>query len=177
MKLRRSLDWKSWYYEVILPALRRLGPEGCDLALSRLGRAYARTSPGRRGEIGRAVARTRAVLGARWDEAEVARAVEANLARFSARDYPLDGLADDEVASRFEVEGAEHLDSAAAKGRGVIVVGSHLGAYLPAQHWLYRRGIPLRLLVQRPDTSRASYTGGSTWAGRSPSRAFSFAGR
>jgi hypothetical protein len=29
-------------------------------------------------------------------------------------------------------------------------VGSHLGAHIAGVHWLYRRGVPLRLLVQRP---------------------------
>ena len=29
-------------------------------------------------------------------------------------------------------------------------MGSHLGAHIAGVHWLFRRGIPLRLLVQRP---------------------------
>jgi lauroyl/myristoyl acyltransferase len=36
------------------------------------------------------------------------------------------------------------------RGRGAILVGSHLGAHIAGVHWLYRRGVPLRLLVQRP---------------------------
>ena len=36
------------------------------------------------------------------------------------------------------------------RGRGAVLVGSHLGAHVAGLHWLYRRGVPLRLLVQRP---------------------------
>ncbi len=150
MKLRHALSWKSWYYKAILPGLRRLGPEACDAALGAFGRAIAIADPGRRREIAGALARARAVLGAGWDEAATARAVAANLARYSARDYPLDGLADGDVLARFDVDGAGHLDAALARGRGVVVVGSHLGAHLPALHWLDRRGVPTRFLVQRP---------------------------
>ena len=150
MKLRHALSWKSWYYKVVLPGLRCLGPEASDAALTAFGRAIATASPSRRRQIAEAVARANRILGADWDEPDAADAVAANLARFSARDYPLDGVADEEVLTRFDVEGLEHLDSALAGGRGVVLVGSHLGAHVSAQHWLYRRGVPLRLLVQRP---------------------------
>jgi predicted LPLAT superfamily acyltransferase len=36
------------------------------------------------------------------------------------------------------------------RGHGAILVGSHLGGHIAALHWLYRRGLPMRLLVQRP---------------------------
>ena len=150
MKLRRALSWKSWYYKVLLPGLRRLGPGACDAALGAFGRGIVACQPARGRAIAEGLERARGVLGADWDLEATGRVVAANLARFSARDYPLDGLADDEVLGRFDVAGSEHLDSALAGGRGVIVVGSHLGAHLPAQHWLHRRGVPLRLLVQRP---------------------------
>ncbi len=149
MNPRHVLSWKSWYYKVVLPGLRTLGPEACDAALSAFGRVIS-ANPDRRRRIVEAVSRANGILGAGWDEPSTAEAVANNLARFSARDYPLDGVADDEVLSRFEVEGESHLDEALAKGRGVVLVGSHLGAHVSAQHWLYRRGVPLRLLVQRP---------------------------
>ena len=149
MNPRHVLSWKSWYYKVVLPALRRLGPDACDSALTLLGRAVA-SSPNRRREIAEAVQRANARLGSNWDEPATRRAVAANLARYSARDYPLDGLADDEVLARFDVRGAEHLDAALARNHGVVLVGSHLGAYVPALHWLDRKGLPTRLLVQRP---------------------------
>ena len=150
MSPRHALSWKSWYYNAVLPGLRRLGPGACDATLTAFGRAISASSPARRRAIAGAVARANSILGANWDEPVARRAVASNLARFSARDYPLDGVPDDEVLARFDVDGAEHLDSALAQGRGLVLVGSHLGAHVSAQHWLYRRGVPLRLLVQRP---------------------------
>ncbi len=150
MNPRHVLSWKSWYYKVVLPGLRKLGPETCDAALTAFGRAVATASPRRSHQIAEAIRRTNSILRANWDEPDACKAVAGNLARFSARDYPLDGLPDDEVLARFDVEGVEHLDEALAQGRGVVLVGSHLGAHVSAQHWLYRRGMPLRLLVQRP---------------------------
>jgi lauroyl/myristoyl acyltransferase len=150
MQLRRALSWKSWYYKVVLPGLRRLGPEACDSALSWFGRAIVRANSHQREEIARAVRDASAILGTGWDLTTTAQDVASNLARFSARDYPLDGVADADVLARFDVQGANHLDAALSQKRGVIIVGSHLGAYVSAHHWLYRRGVPLRLLVQRP---------------------------
>jgi lauroyl/myristoyl acyltransferase len=147
---RHVLSWKSWYYKVVLPGLRRLGPEACDEALALFGRAVAAANSGQRRRIARAVGRANSILQAGWDEPAVCRGVAANLARYSARDYPLDGVPDGEVLSRFDVRGIEHLDAALSQKRGVVLVGSHLGAHVPAFHWLDHKGIPTRLLVQRP---------------------------
>ncbi|WP_435008886.1 lysophospholipid acyltransferase family protein [Tundrisphaera lichenicola] len=149
MKLRRVLTWKSWYYNVALPILRMLGPGACDSSLGAIGRLVG-AGPARHREIASAVSRARSNLGAGWDERRTARLIAANLARYSARDYPLDGLTDQAALSRFDLRGSDHLERALASGRGVIVVGGHLGAHLPGLHWLYRRGIPLRSLIQRP---------------------------
>jgi lauroyl/myristoyl acyltransferase len=67
-----------------------------------------------------------------------------------ARDYPLDRLPVEDVLSRFEVRGYERLRATLANGRGAILVGSHLGAHIAGVHWLFRRGVAFRLLVQRP---------------------------
>ena len=48
------------------------------------------------------------------------------------------------------MRGYERLRATLAEGRGAILVGSHLGAHIAGVHWLFRRGVPLRLLVQRP---------------------------
>jgi lauroyl/myristoyl acyltransferase len=150
VSIRSVGSWKSWYYGAILPALRRLGPERGDALLGTLGRLTVAGSPARRRAIAGALDRARLVLGAGWEPDKSARAVAANIARFSARDVPLDGLTDAEALARFDVRGAEHLDAALAGGRGAIVVGSHLGAHVAGQHWLLRRGVPIRMLVQRP---------------------------
>ena len=71
--------------------------------------------------------------------------------RFLARDYPLDGARDADVLARFDGRGFEApAGCARARSRGAILVGSHLGGHIAGLHWLYRRGVPLRLLVQRP---------------------------
>jgi hypothetical protein len=143
------LSWKPLFFDVLLPALRRLGPARCDAALAGLGRLLAAWPPRRRALGLGPGAGTRGPRG-RLGTADDPRALAANIPRFLARDYPLEGVPDAEVFARFDVRGAEHLDAATAGGRGVILLGSHLGGYLAAVHWLHRRGVPLRLFVQRP---------------------------
>jgi lauroyl/myristoyl acyltransferase len=89
-------------------------------------------------------------LGADWSIETIWPLLAANLARFRARDYLLDRQPDLTVLERFEVRGYDRLGVALARGTGAILVGSHLGAHIAGVHWLYRRGVPLRLLVQRP---------------------------
>ncbi|WP_197446543.1 LpxL/LpxP family acyltransferase [Tautonia plasticadhaerens] len=146
---RHLTSWKPWFYRAMLPALRRLGPEGCDAALVAVGLVLG-TVPGRRGRIDRRLRSARSALGCVWD-LEVARSgLAGNLARFAARDCTLEGLADDEAIARFDVDGAGHLDAVLADGRGAILLGGHFGAYLSAMHWLVRRRVPMRAMVQRP---------------------------
>lgn len=139
MDLRRLLTWKTVFYEALLPAIRRLGPARGDAALAVLGRMAAWSRPSR--WAGRGPGRR---------DRRLRRDLAANAARFLARDYPLEGADDAEVYSRFAVNGFEHVASALDRGRGLILLGCHLGGYLAAVHWLDRRGVPLRLLVQRP---------------------------
>lgn len=142
-------SWKPWYYRALIPALCRLGPERCDKALERLGRIAARR-PGKVTKIEARLDAARRTLGASWDPVKARESLIGNLARFSARDCTLGGLADDDAIARFEVVGGEHLDRAIGSGRGVILLGCHFGAYLAAMHWLIRRRVPLRLMLQRP---------------------------
>jgi len=89
-------------------------------------------------------------LEADWNPKALRPALAANTLRFAARDYALDAAPDDEVLARFDVAGFDALQTALESGRGAIILGSHLGGYIAAMHWLHRRGVPLRLLVQRP---------------------------
>lgn len=150
MSFRHLLSWKALFYEALLPLLRRLGPMRGDAILGALGRAVSVFQPNRRRQIAASLARANEALGAGWDVPATARALAANIPRYLARDYPLDVADDADALARFDVSGARHLDDALAGGRGVILVGSHLGAHVAGLHWLYRRGVPLRLLVQRP---------------------------
>jgi lauroyl/myristoyl acyltransferase len=147
---RHILSWKTLFYDALLPALRRLSPGHADNVLRALGRVSGIWSRDRRQRID-VIGRAKSALGASsWDPATIARGMSANTARFVARDYPLDGLSDADFHARFDVQGDQNLSAALDEGRGLILLGSHLGAYLAAVHWLYRREIPLRLLVQRP---------------------------
>jgi lauroyl/myristoyl acyltransferase len=148
--IREALRWKFVFYELLLPALLRLGPAGYDASVCALGWAWAMIWPARRARLGRALSHAQQVLdldgpiAARWP------ALAANTARFLARDYALDVASDAAVFSRFRVEGEERLRLALALGRGAILVGSHMGAHLAGLHWLFRSDLPVRALIQRP---------------------------
>jgi lauroyl/myristoyl acyltransferase len=148
--LRRILSWKFVFYELLLPALRALGPLLGDAVLGYIGWLAISVRPRFKRLICSSLRRTSAALDADWSIEATWPALAANTARFLARDYPLDGQTDDDVLARFDVRGYERLKIALDAGRGAILVGSHLGAHIAGVHWLVRRGIPLRLLVQRP---------------------------
>jgi phosphatidylinositol dimannoside acyltransferase len=147
--LRHLFSWKSLFYDLLLPSLRLLGPIRADAALGALGR-LALLGPSRRRELAAALDRARAALGAPWDTHALVPALAANAARFQARDYPLDAQPDAAALARFDVQGEDQLRAALREGRGAVLVGSHLGAHVAGLHGLYRKGLPLRLLVQRP---------------------------
>ncbi len=149
-RLRHVWSWKFAFYDILLPALRALGPAWGDRILGSLGRLAMAIRPRRRARLRSALRRAGAALDADWSMPTVWPALAANTARFLARDYPLDGQPDAAVLARFDVRGYERLRVALERGRGAILVGSHLGAHIAGVHWLYRRGLPLRLLVQRP---------------------------
>ena len=147
---RRILSWKFVFYDLLLPALRGLGPARGDAILGWFGRLAIMLRPGRSQRIRAALERAGTALDAEWPIETTWPALAANTARFLARDYLLDCQTDLAVLSRFEVRGYERLSATLADGRGAILVGSHLGAHIAGVHWLFRRGVPLRLLVQRP---------------------------
>jgi lauroyl/myristoyl acyltransferase len=150
LRLRRITTWKFVFYDVFLPALRTLGPAAGDRILGLLGRSVLMFQPRRKARLRTALRRASAALDADWSIEAIVPALAANTARFLARDYALDRQADACVLARFDVRGYERLGAALAGGRGAILVGSHLGAHIAGVHWLYRRGVPVRLLVQRP---------------------------
>ncbi len=148
--LRRIWSWKFVFYELLMPTLRALGPLCGDAVLGYIGWLAITVRPRSKRMIRSSLYRTSAALDADWPIEATWPALAANTARFLARDYPLDGQSDREVLTRFDVCGYERLQIALADGRGAILVGSHLGAHIAGVHWLFRRGVPVRLLVQRP---------------------------
>jgi lauroyl/myristoyl acyltransferase len=149
-RLRRISSWKFLFYRLLLPLLRGLGPARGDAILGLLGWLALAVRPKRGKRLRSALARACIALDADWSVEATWPALAANTARFLARDYPLDCQSDQAVLSRFAVRGYDRLSATLADGRGAILVGSHLGGHIAAVHWLFRRGIPLRLLVQRP---------------------------
>jgi lauroyl/myristoyl acyltransferase len=150
VRLRDILSWKFLFYSLLIPALRLVGPSFCDAVLTRLGRAVGALWLPRRWNHLAALKRARSALRADWNPEELRPALAAATFRFLARDYPLDGTSDCGLHSRFTVLGLEPLQATIARRQGAIVVGCHLGAHLAGLQGLYRLGVPLRLLVQRP---------------------------
>ena len=152
MTFRHLFSWKSGFYELLLPSLRLLGPRRGDAVLGMLGRAIAAVWPNRRRRLIKSLETAREALKARWNSAEVLADLEANIPRFLGRDCLWDGETDHAYTSCFEVEGVENVEAAKAMGRGVIVVGCHLGSHFSIPHWFYRNRerFPMRMLVQRP---------------------------
>jgi len=146
---RRLFTWKFYFYELLLPSLGSLAPARADAIVRTMGWISTYLRPGRRARLKAATARVDALLG-REPSASAWVDLAENAARFTARDYPLDGAPDDDALARFDVAGFEAVREALDRGRGAILVGSHLGAHIAGMHWLFRRGLPVRALVQRP---------------------------
>ena len=152
MTFRHLFSWKSVFYELLLPSLRLLGPRRGDAVLGILGRAIATGWPNRRRQLFQSLEGAREALQGDWNSDKVLAQFEANIPRFLGRDCLWDGDSDYVYRASFEVEGAENVEAAKAMGRGVIVVGCHLGSHFSIPHWFYRNRerFPMRMLVQRP---------------------------
>ncbi|QEH37734.1 hypothetical protein OJF2_63250 [Aquisphaera giovannonii] len=155
--LRGLFHWKFAFYQLLLPAIRALGPGRADAILCALGKAHARSWPPRRRALHAALEAAGEVLDlgptdgpdggpppSAWPD------LAAGACRMLARDYLLDTRTDREALGRFEVRGEGALRRAGESDRGAILVGSHFGAHIAGLHWLFRSGLPVRALVQRP---------------------------
>jgi phosphatidylinositol dimannoside acyltransferase len=149
-RLSRVVSWKFAFYRLLLPVVRGLGPARGDAILGFLGWLVMALRIRRRRQLCMTLARAQTALDADWSIDATWPALAANSARYVARDYTLDGLSDRGISERFDVQGHTRLCATLAGGRGAILVGSHLGGHIAAVHWLFRTGLPLRLLVQRP---------------------------
>lgn len=147
---RRLLHWKFAFYELLLPLLGLLGPARCDATLCALGRAFTLLWPGRKKQLIRALQNARDALDLDEPVERLWPGLAAGTARFLARDCTLEGRTSRAALDRFEVHGYGQLQHAIENGKGAILVGSHMGAYIAGLHWLLRRGLPVRALVQRP---------------------------
>ena len=78
--LRRILSWKFVFYDLLLPALRGLGPAWGDRILGWLGRGALAMQPRRRARLRAALRRASAALEADWSIAATWPALAANTA-------------------------------------------------------------------------------------------------
>ena len=125
-------------------------PQRADAVLGNFGRLAVSLWPPLRHRFVRILTRTREILNVELSPETLAPDLASGLLRFLARDYLLNTRDDSLALDLFDVEGADSLEEALAEGRGVVLVGSHLGGHIAAFHWLYRSGLPIRLMVQRP---------------------------
>lgn len=147
----RVLRWKSWFYEGLIPKLARdYGPVGAGLRLESISSVLNRYWMPRRSEIQKAVRSVTSTVDTQWNHKEVENGLARQLLRYLARDFVLHGATHDQLNKAFTVTGFEHIEQARDRGRGLILLGSHLGGHVAGVHWLIRQGIDLRMLVQRP---------------------------
>lgn len=134
----------------IMPALRVLPPRAALKVVSDMGRVEYALNPSRRWTYHSAVQRANEELGESWNIKRTARDLAANQFKWRARDLHLDGLTDERAADFFHVTGAESLEDAYARKKGVVLLFNHFGPFLMPAHWIARKGYPLRWFTERP---------------------------
>jgi phosphatidylinositol dimannoside acyltransferase len=63
-------------------------------------------------------------------------------------------LTDEEIRTRFHVQGQEHFDRALERGKGLIAVLPHAGNWDVAGRWLQVEGIPMTTVAERLEPER-----------------------
>ncbi len=147
---RRGLNVRKQLLRMVVPLLRALPAARASRVVSAIGRSEYTMMPKLRLRFDAAVRHGQEQLRTHWDVSKVGRELAGNQVRWRTRDLLLDGLADDDVATLFDVRGRAHLDAALAEGRGVVLLGNHFGAHMMPAHWTKRQGLPLRLFMERP---------------------------
>jgi lauroyl/myristoyl acyltransferase len=79
----------------------------------------------------------------------VTRAAFASYARYWFYTFYASRMSDDEVLSRFRMEGAERFDEAAAAGTGLVVALPHMGNWDVAARWMAVSGHPVIAVAER----------------------------
>jgi len=147
---RRMLNVRKHLLRTIIPLLRRLPLPLASRIVAGIGRSEYRMAPKLRVAFQEAVERASEQLGCDWDIETVSLDLAGNQVWWRTRDLLLDGVPDHRADPMFLVTGREHLDSALAEGRGVIMLTSHFGGHLLPAHWLARLGYTLRFFMERP---------------------------
>jgi phosphatidylinositol dimannoside acyltransferase len=130
------------------------GPDPLDssyLGSAPDGRSYLGRALDGRSYLGRALDE-RSSLGRALDErSSLGRAIDdtfASYARYWAESLRLPSIRPAELSSRMSSDGFEHLFSAWAGGRGVILALPHLGGWEWGGAWLAAQGVPVSVVVE-----------------------------
>lgn len=148
--VRRMLNIRKFLLRTILPVLRFLPLPLASRMIAGIGRTEYRMHSDLRREYHSAVEQARTRMGCHWDTSKVCLDLAGNQVWWRTRDLLLDGVPDRRAEPMFLVTGRNHLDSALAQGRGVILLTSHYGGHLLPTHWLARHEYPLRFYMERP---------------------------
>lgn len=84
------------------------------------------------------------------EQRRIARRSVENFGRFMVEVFSAMRFSADELDRRFDVVGGEHLEAAAAAGRGVIILTGHLGPFDLAAFPLYPRVGTLNMVFRPP---------------------------
>ncbi|HEX6476387.1 MAG TPA: phosphatidylinositol mannoside acyltransferase [Acidimicrobiales bacterium] len=112
------------------------------------GALFSTAMPSRRATIARHLRR---VVGDELDGRELDRAVALafrSYAQYWADSFRLPELSAARLAELIERQGFEHIEEAAARGRGVILAVPHLGSWDLGGAWLSSVGHPLTVVVE-----------------------------
>ncbi len=148
--------WQRWMIvhkvvlKAVLPVLQRLPHRVSVALLGAMGRLDLLVLPRQGAMYESAVGDAARRLGCVWDVRAISRRLARQTYRWRARDFLLDGRSDRRIDPWFRVYGREHLDSAIAEGRGVILLANHFGSHLLTSHWMFRQRYPLRWFSEKP---------------------------
>ncbi len=145
----RGFGWKALYYGPFLHFLKCLSPRAADATNRWLGRLWGLLRTPQRARLDRAYANAATVLAVLGSAQNPRRDELADQSvRMLARDCL---IKPNQAETRFLVKGFEQVAKLRDSHRPAILLGCHLGAYIPSLQWMYRQGLPLRLLVQCPN--------------------------
>ena len=145
---RRSAGRDYWLYRSLF-AVGRYAPRPVGAALAEVsGVVCAATLQGRRQLIARHLERVNGEAVGVADRERQIRQAFTSYARYWLESCRATGASAAELDARMSCEGFEHLDTALAGGRGVILALPHLGSWDFGGAWMASIGMPLMAVVE-----------------------------
>lgn len=125
-------------------------PAGPTLAVAR--RFADRAARGDSAGVAQLRANLRRVLGPEAPDAQLDEAVRAGMrsyARYWVETFRLPSITPDQVVAKTDITGFEHVEEAAASGRGGVLALPHSGNWEAAGMYLVARGYPFTTVAER----------------------------